>query len=309
MTSPSPISAKGALDDPVTGSCGAAGGGSAMAGGELSPGGTEDVGTVLVVVLGTLLVVDGGTVVDDAGTPIVPDDASTVPSPQPPSTIDDIIVGVDDGSTDGATQPLTIVALLTILALAPTLLILMTSFTRIIIVLGITRNALSLQGVPPNQVLIGLALFLTIFVMSPVLTQVNDEALQPLLDGDMEQSEAFEAGIEPFREFMLKQVREEDLAMFVELSDSEAPATPEDVATSTLIPAFVLSELRAAFIIGFLIFIPFLVIDIVVSATVMSMGMVMLPPVVISLPFKLLLFVVVDGWALLVPTLVGSFAT
>lgn len=281
----------------------AGGGGTAWA-----QGGPEDPGTGLGVTdpadpaTSTPLLpppTDGGTILGDDAFPAV----------EPPGGIDDIRVGVDDGSTDGATQPLTIVALLTVLALAPTMLILMTSFTRIIIVLGITRNALSLPGVPPNQVLIGLALFLTIFVMAPVLSEVNEEALRPLLDGEISQSEAFEVGIEPFRQFMLGQVREEDLAMFVELSGDERPATPDDVATSALVPAFVLSELRAAFIIGFLIFVPFLVIDIVVAATVMSMGMVMLPPVVISLPFKLLLFVVVDGWSLLVPTLVGSFAT
>lgn len=221
--------------------------------------------------------------------------------------IDDIEVGLidDEGTT---TQPLTIVLLLTVVGLAPTLLILLTSFTRIIIVLGITRNALSLQGVPPNQVLIGLALFLSIFVMGPVLTEINDQALQPLLEGEMSQTEAFDAGMEPLREFMLSQVREEDLAVFVDLA-GDRPENPDDVALTTLIPAFVLSELRAGFIIGFLVFIPFLIIDIVVSATLMSMGMVMLPPVVISLPFKLLLFVIVDGWALLVPTLVTSFQT
>ncbi len=224
--------------------------------------------------------------------------------------VPELSVTIEDGTsdTDAASQSLTVILLLTVLSLAPTLLILVTSFTRIIIVLGITRNALSLQGIPPNQVLIGLALFLSLFVMAPVFTEINDIALQPLLDGDISQTEAFERGMEPLRVFMLEQVREEDLAAFVEMSDSR-PATPAEVPLTTLIPAFVMSELRAGFIIGFLVFIPFLIIDIVVSATLMSMGMVMLPPVVISLPFKLLLFVIVDGWALLVPTLVTSFAT
>lgn len=224
--------------------------------------------------------------------------------------VPDLSVSLQDGSSDtvAASQSLTVILLLTVLSLAPTLLILVTSFTRIIIVLGITRNALSLQGIPPNQVLIGLALFLSLFVMAPVLTEINDEALQPLLDEEISQTEAFERGMEPLRVFMLEQVRDEDLATFVNMTDAE-PATPDDVALTTLIPAFVMSELRAGFIIGFLVFIPFLIIDIVVSATLMSMGMVMLPPVVISLPFKLLLFVIVDGWALLVPTLVTSFAT
>lgn len=234
-------------------------------------------------------------------------DPLTTEAPAQPDAIPDLSVTVTDGES-GSTQPLTIVLVLTVLALAPTLLILLTSFTRIIIVLGITRNALSLQGIPPNQVLIGLALFLTIFVMAPVLSEANDTALQPLLDGEISQTEAFEEGLIPFRTFMLEQVREADLEMFVDLS-GETPATPDDVSLATLIPAFVISELRAGFIIGFLVFVPFLVIDIVVSATLMSMGMVMLPPVVISLPFKLLLFVIVDGWSLLVPTLVTSFAT
>ncbi len=233
--------------------------------------------------------------------------AAAVPSPGSPDALPDLSVTVDDGR-GGSSQPLTIVLVLTVLALAPTLLILLTSFTRIIIVLGITRNALSLQGIPPNQVLIGLALFLTICVMAPVFSEANDVALQPLLADEIDQSEAFERGIEPFRTFMLGQVRETDLAMFVDLAGDE-PAGPDDVSLTTLIPAFVMSELRAGFIIGFLVFVPFLVIDIVVSATLMSMGMVMLPPVVISLPFKLLLFVIVDGWSLLVPTLVTSFAT
>lgn len=236
---------------------------------------------------------------------------TSVDAPAPveaPDALPDLTIELDDGQGGVESQPLTIVLILTVLALAPTLLILLTSFTRIIIVLGITRNALSLQGIPPNQVLIGLALFLTIFVMAPVLEEVNDEALQPLLNEEISQGEAFELGIEPFRTFMLEQVREADLEMFVELSGADVDS-PDDVALTTLIPAFVMSELRAGFIIGFLVFVPFLVIDIVVSATLMSMGMVMLPPVVISLPFKLLLFVIVDGWALLVPTLVTSFGT
>jgi len=229
-----------------------------------------------------------------------------VQAPPAPDGIPDLSVTVGEGEK-GATQPLTIVLVLTVLALAPTLLILLTSFTRIIIVLGITRNALSLQGIPPNQVLIGLALFLTIFVMSPVFNEANEVALQPLLNDEISQSEAFELGLEPFRVFMLEQVREADLEMFIELA-GEDPANIDDVSLTTLIPAFVMSELRAGFIIGFLVFVPFLVVDIVVAATLMSMGMVMLPPVVISLPFKLLLFVIVDAWSLLVPTLVTSFA-
>ncbi|MER3453376.1 MAG: flagellar biosynthetic protein FliP [Acidimicrobiia bacterium] len=216
-----------------------------------------------------------------------------------------------DLRTDAAkpvSQPLTIIVLLTVLAIAPALLILVTSFTRIVIVLGLTRNALNLQGVPPNQVLIGLALFLTFFVMGPVFAKVNHEAVQPYLRGEITQKEAYDRGIKPFRTFMLKQTREHDLALFVKLSGQPRPKNAADVPTTTLIPAFVISELRAAFLIGFVIFVPFLVIDIVTSAALMSMGMVMLPPVLISLPFKLLLFVVVDGWYLVVQSLVRSFA-
>jgi len=220
------------------------------------------------------------------------------------------IEGPDGTSDDGGTtedSALSIVVVLTALALVPTVLIIGTSFTRIVIVLGLTRNALGLQGVPPNQVLIGLAVFLTLFVMAPTLTEANDAALQPYLDGELELGEAYDLGIEPFREFMLTQVREDDLAMFIEMSPDEAPLRAEDVAITTLAPAFIVSELRAAFIIGFIIFIPFLIVDMIVSATLMAMGMVMLPPVVISLPFKILLFVMVDGWFLLVPTLLRSF--
>lgn len=213
------------------------------------------------------------------------------------------------GAGGVTSQPLTIVLLLTIIGLAPSMLLLMTAFTRIAIVLGLTRNALSLQGTPPNQVLIGLSLFLTLFVMGPVLTKANQTALQPYLKGEITQEQAYTNGIEPFREFMLSQVRDSDLELFASLAGGDRPANPDDVATSTLIPAFVIGELRAAFLLGFVIFIPFLVIDIVVSSTLMSMGMVMLPPVAISLPFKLLLFVVVDGWQLTVGTLVQSFRT
>ena len=212
-----------------------------------------------------------------------------------------------NGEGSSSSQPLVIVLLLTVIALAPAMLILITSFTRIVIVLGLTRNALNLQGVPPNQVLIGLALFLTLFVMGPVFTKVNDQALQPFLKGKIEQGEAFERGLRPFRTFMFDHARESDVALFMKLSGEEKPKNEDDVPTTTLIPAFVISELRAAFLIGFVIFVPFLVIDMVTSAALMSMGMVMLPPVIISLPFKLLLFVVVDGWSLITTALVGSY--
>ena len=209
--------------------------------------------------------------------------------------------------TSPTSQPLTILLLLTVVSLGPAMMILVTSFTRIVIVLGLTRNALNLNGVPPNQVLIGLALFLTLFVMGPVFSKANSEAVQPFLKGQISQAEAMKKGTAPFREFMFRQTRESDLALFTKLSGKEAPANRDDVPTTTLIPAFVIGELRAAFLIGFVIFIPFLVIDILASTALMSMGMVMLPPVLISLPFKLLLFVVVDGWYLVVQSLVKSF--
>ena len=241
--------------------------------------------------------VDPVAPIDTPGAPLQPPTEPVIGGPEP--------IADDAGSTEDSA--LSIVVVLTALALVPTILIVATSFTRIVIVLGLTRNALGLQGVPPNQVLIGLAVFLTLFVMAPTLSEANDVALQPYLDGELEFGEAYDLGIEPFREFMFSQVREEDLAMFIDMSPGVAPERPEDVPITTLAPAFIVSELRAAFIIGFIIFIPFLVVDMIVSATLMAMGMVMLPPVVISLPFKILLFVMVDGWFLLVPTLLRSF--
>jgi flagellar biosynthetic protein FliP len=211
-------------------------------------------------------------------------------------------------TSSALSNPVSLALLLGALSLLPAVLIMVTAFTRIVIVLGFTRSALGTQGVPPNQVLIGLALFLTLFVMGPVLKQVNDDALQPMLHGQITQSQAYDRGIEPLRGFMFKQVRSQDLQLFVDLSGKGKPATPKDVPTTTLIPAFIISELRTAFLIGFIVFVPFVVIDLVVSAALSAMGMAMLPPSLISLPFKLLLFVAVDGWYLLVSSLVRSFA-
>lgn len=202
---------------------------------------------------------------------------------------------------------LQILLALTVLTLAPSILVMMTSFTRIIVVLSFLRSALGTQQMPPNQVLVGLALFLTFFTMSPYIDQVNKNALQPYLAGDITQETAMSESIKPIREFMFKQTRENDLALFVNLSDLPRPNSPEDVPTSTLIPAFIISELKTAFQIGFLIYIPFIVIDMVVASTLMSMGMMMVPPVMISLPFKILLFVLVDGWHLLIRSLITSF--
>jgi flagellar biosynthetic protein FliP len=193
------------------------------------------------------------------------------------------------------------------LSLLPALLFCLTSFTRIIIVLGFVRSGLGTQTTPPNQVLVGLALFLTLFVMGPTFDEVKERAVEPALAGKITTLEAIDRGQEPMREFMFEQTRTSDLRLFVRLGKIERPRTRADVPTRVLIPAFIISELKTAFQIGFLIFLPFLIIDLVVSATLMSLGMIMLPPVFISLPFKILLFVLVDGWALITKSLVLSF--
>ncbi len=208
----------------------------------------------------------------------------------------------------GLSQTVVIMLLVTVGSVAPSILLLMTSFTRFVVVLSLTRQALGLQTVPPGQVLMGLALFLSIFTMGDVLSEVNEDAIQPMLAGEITQSEAVSAGYEPLRDFMLANVREDDLQLMIDLSGSDQPAEPSEVSASTLVPAYVISELRAAFLMGFVIFVPFLIIDLVVAAVLMSMGMMMLPPVFISLPLKLLLFVLVDGWVLITGSLVQSVA-
>lgn len=227
-------------------------------------------------------------------------------APAPPKLDDPVQKMVSDVNGGGA-SPLTIVLLLGVVSIVPALLMMVTAFTRIVIVLGFTRSALGSQQIPPNQVIIGLSLFLTLFVMAPTFTQVNEQAIQPLMKNKITTGVAFEKAQEPFKAFMLKQVREKDLGLFVKLSNKPAPKNRQDISISTLIPAFVLSELRTAFLIGFVIFLPFLVIDFVVSAALSAMGMMMLPPVLISMPFKLLLFVAADGWYLVVSSLVRSF--
>ena len=211
--------------------------------------------------------------------------------------------------TGSLSATLQILLILTVISLAPSILIMLTSFTRIIIVLHFLRTALGTQTTPPNQVMIGLALFLTVFIMSPVFAQVNSEALQPLANGDITMEEAFDKGMHPIREFMFDQMggSEKDLSLFLTIAGVETVETRDDVPTSALIPAFILSELRIAFIIGFLIYIPFLVIDMVVSSTLMSMGMMMLPPTTISMPFKILLFILADGWDLVIGNVVKTF--
>jgi flagellar biosynthetic protein FliP len=213
-------------------------------------------------------------------------------------------ISIGDGSPSSS---ITLILAITVLSVAPSVLLLATSFTKIIVVLGLTRNALGLPSSPPNQVLTGIALFLTLFVMGPVFSDINEVAVQPYMDGAMTVGQAYDSGVVPLREFLLGNTREDELQLMIGLSGEEAPASPEEVSMTTLVPAFVLSELKSAFIIGLVVFIPFLVLDMLVSAALMAMGMMMVPPTIVSLPFKLLLFVVVDGWALITTALVGSY--
>jgi flagellar biosynthetic protein FliP len=212
-------------------------------------------------------------------------------------------------SGDGANSSFAVEILLimTVLSLAPAILIMVTSFTRIVVVMSFLRHALGTQQMPPSQLLIGLALFLTLVVMMPVLTTVNEEALQPYLAEEISQKTAFERAKVPVKAFMLEQTREKDIAMFIKILKRERPEKPQDLGMEIVIPSFVLSELKTAFIMGFVIYIPFVIIDMVVASVLMSMGMLMLPPVMISLPFKILLFVLVDGWNLVVQSLLASF--
>src|SRR5438309_9190374 len=218
-------------------------------------------------------------------------------------------VQVQRGRAGSDTQTaLQVLLLLTVLSLVPSILMMVTSFVRITIVLSFVRNAIGSQQMPPNQVLVGLALFLSLFVMAPTWQRINTDALQPYLANQLPAQQAFDRGSEPLREFMFKQVRERDLALFIQVGNLPQPNTQADVPTYALIPAFMISELKTAFQMGFLIMVPFLVIDIVVSSVLMSMGMMMLPPASISLPFKLLLFVMADGWHLIVHSLITSFS-
>jgi flagellar biosynthetic protein FliP len=212
-----------------------------------------------------------------------------------------------DGESGQVSTVLKILILLTVLTLAPSILIMLTSFTRIVIVFSLLRHALGTQQLPPNQIIVGLSLFLTFFIMTPVWEKVNTQALQPYFNNQISGEKAFELSAQPVREFMLKQTREKDIALFVKISKAKRPETPADISLNTLIPAFVISELRTAFQIGFLIYMPFLVLDMVIASVLLSMGMLMLPPIMVSLPFKLLLFVLVDGWYLIVGSLVQSF--
>lgn len=212
-----------------------------------------------------------------------------------------------NGINGTPSSSIVILVAITLLSVAPSLLLMTTAFTKIFVVLGLVRNALGLQTVPPTQVLAGLALFLSLFVMAPTLSDINSQAVQPYLAGQTTFSQALESGQQPLSQFMVTHTREEDIALITRAAGAENPPSPEAVPFTTLAPAFMLSELRSAFIIGFAIFVPFLIIDLVVSASLMSMGMMMLPPVMVSLPFKLLLFVLVDGWGLVIRALIGTY--
>ncbi|SDW27364.1 flagellar type III secretion system pore protein FliP [Paenibacillus sp. CF384] len=217
-----------------------------------------------------------------------------------------VTIGDSGGETPG-TSALSLLLMITVLSVAPAILVLMTSFTRIVIVLGFVRTSLGTQTTPPNQVLIGLAMFLTFFIMAPTLGAVNQVALQPYLKGELTQTEALNKAAVPMKKFMMKQTKDKDLLLFLKYTKTEKPKSIEDVPITIMVPAYALSELRTSFQMGFMIFIPFLIIDMVVASTLMAMGMMMLPPVMISLPFKILLFVLVDGWYLIVKSLLLSF--
>ncbi len=225
----------------------------------------------------------------------------TIPFPK-------INLGVGTAENGGdVSVTLQILLLMTILSLAPSIVIMTTAYLRIIIVFHFLKSAMGTQQMPPSQLLAGVALFLTFFIMAPTWNKINDEALKPLMDNKITTQQAYDKGIEPIRQFMFKNVREDDLELFVGLSNQPRPNNRNEVATYILIPAFVLSELRAGFIMGFFLFIPFIMVDMIVSSILMSMGMMMMPPMMISLPFKILLFILVDGWNLIVKSLVGSF--
>ena len=236
--------------------------------------------------------------------------ALCVPTPAVCQSLSIPSVQIGIGGTDEPQEIATvlqIVFLLTILTLAPSILIMMTSFTRMIIIFAFLRNAMHTQSMPSNQIIVTMALFLTFYIMAPVWQRINDQALQPYLNEDLTFTEAVQLASVPMRQFMLKQTREKDLALLVSLTKGTRPATPDDIPMTTVVPAFMMSEVTTAFTAGFIVFIPFLVIDMVVACVLLSMGMMMLPPVMVSLPFKLLLFVLVDGWGLLIGSVIRSF--
>lgn len=263
---------------------------------------------LLVMVLVLYMVVQSDSVVYATQTPIDDDASITADTDSDASDILGIKITGGDGesSLSGALQ---IMLVLTVIALCPSILIMLTSFTRILIVMHFTRSALATQSAPPNQVLVGISLFLTVFIMAPVFSQINEDAIQPFSKGEINQEQAIEAGVQPLRKFMLDNVEDKDLDAMASIADIENISSREDVPTHVLIAAFILSELRISFWIGFLIYIPFIVIDMVVASTLMSMGMMMLPPTTISMPFKILLFVLADGWNLIIVNLMKTFVT
>lgn len=227
---------------------------------------------------------------------------------QDPLTLPTVTIGLEQAESPQQTSTLLqIILLLTVLSLAPAILIMMTSFTRLAIVFSMVRQALGTQNMPPNQIIIGLALLLTFFLMSPVYNQINKEALQPYLAEEISQEDALDKAVKPIRAFMLKQTRKKDIALFMDISGEDKPSNYDEIPTIVLVSAFSISELKTAFQIGFVIYVPFLIIDMVVASVLLSMGMMMLPPFMISLPFKLMLFVLIDGWNLLAGSLIKSF--
>lgn len=219
-------------------------------------------------------------------------------------------IGIDIGSANSpedVSTTLQILLLMTILSLAPSILIMTTSYLRLIIVFHFLKTALGTQSMPPSQLLAGIALFVTFFIMAPTFNKINDEALQPLMNGQMKMEEALDKGVEPLREFMLNNVRDEEIALFMNIADMEMPETRIELPTYILLPAFAISELRAGFIIGFFIFIPFIMVDMIIASILLSMGMMMIPPMMISLPFKILLFILIDGWSLIIGSVIRSF--
>lgn len=233
---------------------------------------------------------------------------ATPAAPSAPGAFSLTVQGLgDNGSAKQVSTGLQLLALLTILSLAPAILTMLTSFVRIVVVLGFVRHALGTQQVPPNQVILGLALFLTFFVMAPTFEQVNKDAIQPYLAGALVPRQAYVSAMDPVRDYLFSHCRKTDLALFVKLAKLPRPKEKADIPSHVLIPAYLISELKTAFIIGFIIYVPFLIIDMVVSSILLSMGMMMLPPIIISLPFKILLFVLVDGWNLVIGSLVRSF--
>lgn len=258
---------------------------------------------VFAVVFSILLCCNTQVMAAEAADPAVPEE-STEDITTPLNLSLTMDTGSDEGTLSGTLQMLLVI---TVISLAPSILVMMTSFTRIIVVLHFIRTALGLNTAPPNNVLIGLSLFLTLFIMSPVFARVNEEALEPFAEGEINQEDALEAAMSPMRDFMINNAREQDIQLFLDIAGIDTVNEWEDIPTTVIIPAYIISELRAAFIIGFMIYIPFIVIDMVVASTLMSMGMMMLPPTTISMPFKVLLFIMADGWNLIVGELVKSF--